>query len=235
MNATPPSSTLKTAVRRFRILAFVCSEHRTYPRRNPVGLYLSASLPRSRDGKGVSISSWSIQHDLSSWLWRSAISLSGSSELHEGTITHTIRAVRSSYASHGIAASRRHLGIRGPYGSAWPIEQCDDRDVVIVSGGLGWPLATSHLPTPLPEASVSSTGPIAWGTITGFDPLSRRTRIVGKIRNDGPANGRSTRRVLDRPSWRCSLADIDRLHDLHPYNTTVVMCGPEVMMHFSEL
>ena len=47
------------------------------------------------------------------------------------------------------------VGLRGPYGRGWPIEQARGRDVLLVAGGLGlaplaarasrpsWPIATS--------------------------------------------------------------------------------------------
>ena len=31
------------------------------------------------------------------------------------------------------------LGLRGPFGSSWPLDQCLGRDVVLVAGGIGLP------------------------------------------------------------------------------------------------
>lgn len=50
---------------------------------------------------------------------------------------HTIRAVgRVTQGLSQLEAGDR-LGIRGPYGQGWPLDLAEDRDVMIVTGGLG--------------------------------------------------------------------------------------------------
>lgn len=50
---------------------------------------------------------------------------------------HTIRGVgRVSKGLAQLEAGDR-LGIRGPYGRGWPLELAEDRDIMIVTGGLG--------------------------------------------------------------------------------------------------
>jgi NAD(P)H-flavin reductase len=67
-----------------------------------------------------------------------AISLSG--DLNErGAIAHTIRAVGSVTNRLALLGPGDSLGLRGPYGSLWPLEACTGRDVVIITGGLGLP------------------------------------------------------------------------------------------------
>lgn len=164
-----------------------------------------------------------------------AISLSGSSELHEGTITHTIRAVgRVTQAMESLRVGDT-LGIRGPYGSAWPIEQCEDRDVVIVSGGLG----------------LAPLRPLIYQLLSQRLRYRRLVLLHGARSPDlilyreelesWEKSGMMVQQTVDQPdeSWTGQVGVvpllIDRLHDLHPENTTVVMCGPEVMMHYSAL
>jgi sulfhydrogenase subunit gamma (sulfur reductase) len=50
---------------------------------------------------------------------------------------HTIRSVGR--VTHGLARLEAgdRLGIRGPYGRGWPLDQAEGRDVMIVTGGLG--------------------------------------------------------------------------------------------------
>src|SRR6516165_4763910 len=65
-----------------------------------------------------------------------AISLSGDpAEGHR--IVHTVRAVGA--VSQAITGLGRNdvIGMRGPYGSYWPVLDSDGSDVVIVAGGLG--------------------------------------------------------------------------------------------------
>jgi NAD(P)H-flavin reductase len=55
----------------------------------------------------------------------------------KGTIEHTIRKVGSvTRALEGIGEGGL-IGLRGPFGRGWPLEQMQGRDVVIVAGGIG--------------------------------------------------------------------------------------------------
>ncbi len=52
-------------------------------------------------------------------------------------LDHTIRAVgRVTHGLEQLKAGQR-VGIRGPFGRGWPLEQAEDRDVVLMTGGLG--------------------------------------------------------------------------------------------------
>ena len=50
---------------------------------------------------------------------------------------HTIRAVGA--VTEALCAVRvgDAIGVRGPFGTAWPLEEAEGRDVVIVAGGIG--------------------------------------------------------------------------------------------------
>ena len=65
-----------------------------------------------------------------------AISISGDPAA-DGPLVHTIRDVGK--VSGALARLRvgDSLGIRGPFGTAWPVEAAYGRDVVVVAGGLG--------------------------------------------------------------------------------------------------
>jgi NAD(P)H-flavin reductase len=54
-----------------------------------------------------------------------------------GELTHTIRAVGA--VSSALAASEpgRVLGVRGPFGTTWPLAEAEGSDLVIVAGGIG--------------------------------------------------------------------------------------------------
>lgn len=65
-----------------------------------------------------------------------AISISGSS--HDGTLMrHTIRHVGRVTNAIANLQPGSELGLRGPYGTAWPLAECMEKDVVLVAGGLG--------------------------------------------------------------------------------------------------
>ena len=52
-------------------------------------------------------------------------------------LAHTIRAVGS--VTRGLAdlSCGDVIGVRGPFGSGWPMPICEDRDVLVIAGGLG--------------------------------------------------------------------------------------------------
>lgn len=68
------------------------------------------------------------------------ISVADMTEAAEGSREHMVLTVRSVGAVSGAitaTAPDEALGVRGPYGTAWPVELAAGRDVVIVAGGLG--------------------------------------------------------------------------------------------------
>jgi len=65
-----------------------------------------------------------------------AISLSSDPDQLD-TLEHTIRAVgRVTRVLSAIEPGSR-LGLRGPYGKGWPLDQVEGRDIVVLTGGLG--------------------------------------------------------------------------------------------------
>src|SRR6516164_2123666 len=65
-----------------------------------------------------------------------AISVSGD-PAETGRIVHTVRAVGA--VSGAITRLRRKqvIGVRGPYGSCWPVVDNEGSDIIVVAGGLG--------------------------------------------------------------------------------------------------
>lgn len=52
-------------------------------------------------------------------------------------ISHTIRAVGAVSSALCSAEPGEAIGLRGPYGRPWPLEQAEGKDLVIVAGGVG--------------------------------------------------------------------------------------------------
>ncbi len=64
-----------------------------------------------------------------------AISISGRSD--EGRLMHTIRAVGAITRALAAARPGEVIGVRGPFGTPWPIEAQESRHIVFIAGGLG--------------------------------------------------------------------------------------------------
>lgn len=64
------------------------------------------------------------------------ISLSSDPE-ERAELSHTIRALGR--VTQGLARLKRgdEVGLRGPYGRAWPLDLAEGKDIIVVTGGLG--------------------------------------------------------------------------------------------------
>lgn len=64
------------------------------------------------------------------------ISISGDSHAPE-RLTHTIRAVGPVSAALGKVNAGDRVGLRGPFGVGWPVEEAKGFDVLLIGGGIG--------------------------------------------------------------------------------------------------
>lgn len=65
-----------------------------------------------------------------------AISISSDPEAPE-TLSHSIRLVGSVTRAIDRIGEGGIIGLRGPFGHGWPLDQLRDRDVVLLTGGIG--------------------------------------------------------------------------------------------------
>ncbi len=161
-----------------------------------------------------------------------AISLSAGKS-HRGTWDHTIRVagnVTHELAGLGIGGA---LGLRGPYGSSWPLEECAGADVILVAGGIGL--------APLRPAIYSCLEDRQrFGRIS----LLYGARVPDMLLYTSEYDAWTDRQVdvyttVDRfqPGWSGNVGVVtllvDRLRPLSPGNSVLFLCGPEVMMRYT--
>ncbi len=160
-----------------------------------------------------------------------AISIS-SAPAAPGPMEHTIRDVGA--VTHALCCSEvgSIIGVRGPFGTDWGVDELDDSEVVVVAGGIGLaPLrgAISHLvdrPGPCPQVYVLA-GARSPDQITFPDDLDawRRQGAVVEVTVDAaPAEWRGPVGVVTH-----LLATIG----FDPLRTVALVCGPEIMMRFT--
>jgi NAD(P)H-flavin reductase len=65
------------------------------------------------------------------------VPISVSSTGREGRLVHTVRAVGAATRAICAAEPGASLGVRGPFGTEWPLAEAEGGDVVIVTGGIG--------------------------------------------------------------------------------------------------
>jgi NAD(P)H-flavin reductase len=150
-----------------------------------------------------------------------------------GQLIHTVRTVGLTTAALRRVGRGGVLGVRGPFGRPWPVEEARGQDVVLVAGGLGLaPLrpALLHL---LRHRKAYGRVSLLVGARTPEDLLFRRE--LARWQADARLRVRVT---VDRadPGWTGYVGVVPPLLrelELQPERTVALVCGPEVMMRFT--
>ena len=147
-------------------------------------------------------------------------------------IAHTIRHVGSVTRAISRLKVGDKLGVRGPFGNGWPLEQCKGRDVVMVAGGIG----------------LAPIRPVIYSILRNRDQFGRVILMYG---------GRSPGDLLFRSEinqWRDEghldvlvsvdyaieewvgpvgvVTDLIKRLRLRPDRTIVMVCGPRIMNRY---
>jgi len=160
------------------------------------------------------------------------ISISGDPERPENLV-HTVRAVGA--VTRAICGLKKGevLGVRGPYGAAWPVAAAAGQDVLVIAGGLGLaPLrpAVYHLLAHRPDYGNLE---LIYGARTPEDLLYRKELEGWRGRFDFRVHV-----TVDaaRGEWRGNVGVVPNLISRARFdaaNTLALICGPGVMMRFT--
>lgn len=161
-----------------------------------------------------------------------AISMSGDPAARGGYI-HTVRNVGAVSAAIAKLEAGTMLGVRGPFGTAWPTESAAGSDVVFVAGGLGLAPLRPAIYRVLAQRARYGRVVLLYGTRSPPDILYRHELERWRRRLDVDISI-----TVDRAdtSWRGNVGVVPRLiarAGIDPHNTVAMVCGPEVMMRFS--
>jgi NAD(P)H-flavin reductase len=160
-----------------------------------------------------------------------AISVSGGPG--EGSsIAHTIRPVGRVTRALEALRPGSMIGIRGPYGSTWPLDQARGHDVVIVAGGLGLAPLRLAVKALLAERAQYGRLVLLYGARQPADLL------FAAEYDDWKRHGFELLATVDRAdaSWRGNVGVVPvllRRLRVDPARTVLLACGPEIMMRFS--
>jgi sulfhydrogenase subunit gamma (sulfur reductase) len=145
-------------------------------------------------------------------------------------LDHTIRAVGRITKAIAALQPGDVLGIRGPFGQGWPLEEARGRNVVIVTGGLGCAPVVGAIEYIFRRRVQYGSVKILHGVKTPHDLLYRE-------RFDAWRRHPDTEVLLtsDQPdkTWRYHVGVVTELFEqvsIDPAKSTVLMCGPEIMM-----
>ncbi len=148
-------------------------------------------------------------------------------------LVHTTRAVGTVTKAMRELKPGDVIGVRGPFGSHWPIERAQGKDVVIVAGGIGLAPLRSALYQITAQREQYGKVALLYGARTPADILYRRELEHWRGRFDLEVYV-----TVDQATgtWRGSVGVVTKLIPRASFdreNTMVLVCGPEVMMRFT--
>lgn len=161
-----------------------------------------------------------------------AISMSGD-QADDTRFVHTVRAVGAvSKAITGLDVGAT-IGVRGPFGTGWPIAAAEGSDVLIVAGGLGLAPLRPAIYRILADRHRYGRVAILFGSRNPHDMLFRHELEQWRQRLDVTIEVTVDHADAD---WRGHVGVVPALiprvaFDRH--EAVALVCGPEVMMRFA--
>jgi NAD(P)H-flavin reductase len=148
-----------------------------------------------------------------------------------GPVVLTVRSVGAVSAAICASEPGAVLGLRGPFGTSWPVEAAAGTDVVVVAGGIGLAPLRPVVLSALARRRDYGTVSLLYGARTPDDLLYSgqlaewMAAIDAEVTVDAAAGG-----------WNGSVGVVSKLvagASFRPDATTAFVCGPEVMMRFT--
>ncbi len=147
-------------------------------------------------------------------------------------ITHTIQDVGAVSKRLCQLSIGDQLGLRGPFGTAWPVDEAKYRDVIIMAGGVGFAPLKPVIEQIAQERDDFKEVNFLYGT---RDPASIIFhQDVISLQSDPSINFQIT---VDHSysHWRGNVGVVPSLVDksvFDPEDTVAFVCGPEIMMQY---
>ena len=159
------------------------------------------------------------------------ISISGDPDQPQ-RLAYTVRSVGS--ATQALVSHRPgdSLGVRGPFGTAWPLAEARGKDVLIVAGGIGLAPLRPAIYQILLHRDDYVRLIVLYGARSPRDLLYRK-----ELRSWSRSPDTQILTTVDYGgvSWRGRVGVVTTLFRhvrLHPDRTVVLICGPEIMMRY---
>jgi len=154
-----------------------------------------------------------------------------STATRSGTIEFTVKdAGRNTHALHQVVPGDQ-IGLRGPYGNGYPLQQLRGRDLLIVGGGIGISGLRALVNHCLDHRSEFGRLTIVYGAQSPGE-LCYRDELYGSWPS---APGVDVRLTVDAPApgWDGFVGFVPAYLEalaLRSTNTTAVVCGPPAMI-----
>ncbi len=159
------------------------------------------------------------------------ISISGD-PAERDRLVYTVRSVGQ--ATHALVSRDvgEAVGVRGPFGTGWPVEKAKGRDVLVIAGGIGLAPLRPVIYEVLRNRETYGRLVILYGARSPRDLLYRKELAAW-------ARQRETQVLVTVDygglSWRGHVGVVTTLFKyarLQSAHTLAMACGPEIMMRF---
>jgi len=160
------------------------------------------------------------------------ISISGD-PASTGRVLHTIRDVGPVTRALCALQPGQRVGVRGPYGTSWPVAAAEGGDLMIVAGGIGLPPLRPALYEALSRRDRFGRVVLLYGARTPDDLLFAEELAAWRSRFD--LDVLITVDAADR-NWRGNVGVVPGLIPHSPFDpaaTTAFVVGPEIMIRFT--
>jgi NAD(P)H-flavin reductase len=148
-------------------------------------------------------------------------------------VGHTIRAVGRVSNTLSDMKVGDCLGLRGPFGRGWPVEQALGKDIIILTGGLGCAPVLSFINYIMRRRD-------EFGNINIVQGVKHSADLIWKVQYEKWAKIPGTTILLAAdaagPTWPWHIGRVTEMFrqmTYDPGNCIVMMCGPEGMMKAS--
>jgi len=148
-------------------------------------------------------------------------------------VQHTVRAVGPVSAALARLQPGDTVGVRGPFGTGWPLAMAAGRDVIIVAGGLGLAPLRPAICRALAERQRYGRISILYGARSPDDILFLSELAVWR-----EVRGVTVEVTVDHATdaWRSHVGAVTMLISrtaFDPTDSIAMVCGPEIMMRFA--
>ena len=160
------------------------------------------------------------------------VSISGDAA-DESRLVQTVRAAGKVSEAVTKLVAGDTLGIRGPFGTSWPVAEGYGRDVVVIAGGLGLAPLRPALYRLQAERGKFGKLVLLYGTRRPEDILYRRQLETWRRQLDMEIEVTVDHASTD---WRGNVGVVTKLIPrlgIDAGNAMALVCGPEIMMRFA--
>jgi NAD(P)H-flavin reductase len=160
------------------------------------------------------------------------VSISGD-PLGGGALMHTIREVGTVTRAMARLKPGDSIGVRGPFGSHWPVESATGADVIIVAGGIGLAPLRPVIYEVIGNRSRYGRMILLYGARAPKEILYQR-----QLKTWGGSFDMDVHVTVDRGErgWNGEIGVVTGLIRRAPLDrrgAVALICGPEIMMRFS--